>query len=345
MEQQDARLLSPDAQEALRRRVIAAIEQDELTPTEAAERFGVSRQSIYNWLQKVRSAGKRGLRACKRGPRHVSRLAPHEAATTVRAITDRCPDQLKLPYALWTREAVQQYLRRRFGIAVSVWTVGRYLKRWGLTPQKPVRRAFEQDPVAVRRWLQEEYPAIAAAAKRERARIHWGDEMGLRSDHQTGTTYGRRGRTPVIPGTGRRFRCNLISTVTNRGQLAFMVFKEGFTAQVFLRFLRRLIRQAKQKVYLIVDGHPVHRSRTVKRWLAKHAKQIRMFQLPAYSPELNPDELLNQDVKSNAAGRQRPSDQVEMIATVRSYVRSTQRRPDVVRAYFREEHVRYAALS
>lgn len=345
MEQQDARLLSPDAQEALRRRVIAAIEQDKLTPTEAAGRFGVSRQSIYNWLQKVRSAGKRGLRASKRGPRHVSRLAPHEAATTVRAITDRCPDQLKLPYALWTREAVQQYLRRRFGIGVSVWTVGRYLKRWGLTPQKPVRRAFERDPVAVRRWLEEEYPAIAAAAKRERARIHWGDEMGLRSDHQTGTTYGRRGRTPVIPGTGQRFRCNLISTVTNRGQLAFMVFKEGFTAPVFLRFLRRLIRQAKQKVYLIVDGHPVHRSRTVKRWLAKHAKQIRMFQLPAYSPELNPDELLNQDVKSNAAGRQRPRDQAEMIATVRSYVRSTQRRPDVVRAYFREEHVRYAASS
>ena len=342
MEKQDARLLSPEAQESLRRRVMAAL-KDAMSIAETARIFGVSRQSIYNWRKRVSAQGKRGLKARKRGPRRMSRLAPHEAALTVRTITDRCPDQLKLPYALWTREAVQAFIHRRFGADVSVWTVGRYLKRWGLTPQKPVRRAFEQDPVAVRRWLQEEYPAIAAAAKRERARIHWGDEMGLRSDHQAGTTHGRRGQTPVVPGTGQRFRCNMISTVTNRGRLSFMVFKERFTSRVFLEFLRRLLRQSPRKVYLIVDGHPVHRSRAVKRWVAEHAAQIRLFRLPAYSPELNPDELLNQDVKTNAVGRQRPSDQSEMIAAVRSYVRSTQRRPQVVRAYFREKHVRYAA--
>ena len=343
MKKKDSRLLSPDTQEDLRRRVMAAIEQDKLTPTEAAERFGVSRQSIYNWRGRIQSAGKRGLKARKRGPRRISRLAPHEAATTVRVITDRCPDQLKLPYALWTREAVQQLIAQRYGVDVSVWTVGRYLKRWGLTPQKPVRRAFEKDPVAVRRWLQEEYPRIAVAAKRESAQIHWGDEMGLRSDHQTGTTYGRRGQTPVIPGTGQRFSCNMISTVTNRGQLAFMMFKERFTAKVFLKFLRRLERQAKGKIYLIVDGHPVHKARAVKRWLAAHEDAIQMFTLPPYSPELNPDELLNQDVKSNALGRQRPHDRQEMIAMVRSYLWSTQRRPEIVRSYFREKHVRYAA--
>jgi len=258
-------------------------------------------------------------------------------------ITDRCPDQLKLPYALWTREAVQVFIRRRYGIDVSVWTVGRYLKRWGLTPQKPLRRAFEQDPETVQRWLQEEYPKIATAAKRENAQIHWGDEMGLRSDHQTGTTYGRRGQTPVIPGTGQRFRCNMISTITNRGQLAFMVFRERFTAPVFVRFLRRLVRHATQKVYLIVDGHPVHRSRLVKRWLAEHADVIRMFRLPPYSPDLNPDELLNQDVKSNALGRQRPGDLPELMGMVRTYLRSTQKRPDIVCSYFREDHVRYAS--
>ena len=134
----------------------------------------------------------------------------------------------------------------------------------------------------------------------------------------------------------------MISTVTNRGQLAFMVFQERFTAPVFLRFLRRLVRHAKQKVYLIVDGHPVHRSGAVKRWLAKHEKEIRMFRLPPYSPELNPDELLNQDVKSNAVGRQRPGNREEMIAQVRAYMHSTQRQPAIVRAYFRKEHVRYA---
>jgi len=342
MRKQDARRLSPDAQEDLRRRVIAAI-QDGVSPTAAARTFGVSRQSVHNWMNRVERDGRRGLKSRKRGPRRISRLAPLEAALTVRTVTDRYPDQVKLPFALWTREAVQLFIERRFGVAVSVWTVGRYLKRWGLTPQKPVRRAFEQDPEAVRAWLQDEYPAIAAAAKRERARIHWGDEMGLRSDHQAGTTYGRRGQTPVIPGTGQRFRCNMISTVTNRGRLSFMVFKERFTSRVFLEFLSRLVRQSSRKVYLIVDGHPVHRSRAVQQWLDEHAGQIRLFRLPAYSPELNPDELLNQDVKTNAVGRQRPSDQRQMIATVRSYARSTQRHPQIVRAYFREEHVRYAA--
>lgn len=344
MKKQDARLLPAEAQEALRQRVIAAVQEDGLSPTVAALTFGVSRQSVHNWLNRVEGVGASGLRSRKRGPRHVSRLKPHQAATIVRMIVDRCPNQLKLPYALWTREAVQELIRRRYGVDVSVWTVGRYLKRWGMTPQKPVRRAFERDPVAVQQWLDEEYPTIAAAAKRESAEIHWGDEMGMRSDHQTGTSYSPKGQTPVIPGTGQRFRCNMISTVTNRGRLAFMIYKEGFTAAVFLRFLRRLVRQTPgRRIYLIVDGHPVHRSRAVTRWLQENESRILMFRLPAYSPELNPDELLNQDVKSNALGRQRPKNVTEMVDTVRSYLRSTQKQPAIVRSYFREKHVRYAA--
>jgi transposase len=261
----------------------------------------------------------------------------------VKLISDRCPDQLKLPFALWTRDAVGELLAKRFGVHVSVWTVGRLLRKWGFTPQKPLRRAYERDPVAVQKWLDEEYPAIRRAAKREKAEIHWGDEMGLRSDHQTGTSYGRKGHTPVIPGTGQRFRCNMISTITNRGRLAFMVFKKRFTADVMIEFVRRLIRHRPRKVFLIVDGHPVHRSRKVKRWLDKHCKHIRLFLLPGYSPELNPDELLNQDVKSNALGRQRPKHQHEMIDQVRSYLRSTQQQPEIVKRYFQEEHVAYAA--
>jgi hypothetical protein len=217
------------------------------------------------------------------------------------------------------------------------------LKRWGFTPQKPLRRAFEQDPVAVKRWLQEEYPAIRRKARREGATIWWGDEMGLRSDHQTGTTYGRRGQTPVIPGTGQRFRCNMISAMTNRGKLAFRVFRRRFTTSVFLDFLKRLIGKAPRKIFLIVDKHPVHQSRAVQRWLKENSQAIRVFFLPSYSPDLNPDELLNQDVKSNALGRQRPIDQTDMMAMIRSYLWSTQRQPDIVRSYFQEEHVCYAA--
>lgn len=292
MKDQDTRCLSPDAQEALRRRVVLAVSHG-MSQTTAARVFGVSRQSVNGWHRRWRKGGMRSLRSRPRGRPSVIRLAPHQAATTVRLITDRCPDQLKLPFALWTREAVRDLIRCRFGIRLSVWTVGRYLKRWGFTPQKPLRRAYERNPKAVRQWLTKEYPMLRSRAKRERAAIYWGDETGMRSDHQAGTSYGRRGQTPVIPGTGQRFRCNLISAITNRGKLAFMVFDGHFTASVFISFLRRLIRHAKGKVFLIVDGHPVHISVRVKRWLARHQRQIHLFFLPGYSPELNPDELLN----------------------------------------------------
>jgi len=338
----DARSLSSSAQEDLRRRVVRAVESG-MSQTKAATVFGVARGTINRWMRLRVVHGVKALRAKKRGRPPAPRLSRDEVRATIRLIVGRCPDQLLLPFALWTREAVQQLLQNRCGVSVSVWTVGRYLRSWGLTPQKPLRRAFEQDPVAVRRWLRSEYPEIERRARRERAEIHWGDEMGLRSDHQAGRSYGLRGRTPVIPGTGQRFGCNMISTVTNRGKLAFMLFEEKFNAPVFLKFLARLIRHARRKVFLVVDRHPVHKSARTKRWLERHAPKIQMFFLPAYSPELNPDELLNQDVKSNAVGRHRPIDRRDMISTVRSYVRGTQRRPPIVRSYFKAPHVSYAA--
>ena len=345
MEKQDARSLSAEGQEDLRRRVVEAVEKG-LSQTEAARVFGVARGTISRWMGLVERVGRRGLQARRRGRPPVSRLAPLQAATTVRHILSGCPEQLRLPFALWTREAVQALLLQKFALKVSVWTVGRYLRAWGLTPQKPVRRAYEQNPVAVQKWLAEEYPAIRAEARRFRAQIHWLDEMGLRSDHQAGRSYGRRGQTPVVFGTGQRFRCNMISAITNRGRLAFMIFRQRFTARVFLNFLSRLLRltrKSRRKIFLIVDGHPVHKSRAVCRWLVERAARIRIFCLPSYSPELNPDELLNQDVKTNALGRVRPANVHEMMSNVRSYLRITQARPGLVKNYFRERHVQYAA--
>jgi len=338
----DARLLPPCGQEDLRRRVVEAVRGQGMSQVEAVRAFGVSRGSIHNWLRAVERGGKSALKARKRGPKGGSRLAGHQAATIVRMIEGGCPDQLRLAFALWTREAVRELIERRYGIEVSVWTVGRYLRGWGFTPQKPLRRAYEQDPEAVRMWLQEQYPAIRRRAKAAGCEIYWGDEMGMRSDHQTGTSYGRRGVTPTIPGTGKRFSCNLISAITNRGHLLFMVFRHRFTAAVFMEFLDRLVRQVGG-FFLIVDGHPVHRCAAVRRWLTGHP-EVAVLYLPGYSPKLNPDELLNQDVKTNAVGRRRPGDQAEMVSTVRSYLRSTQRQPGIVQSYFHEENVRYAAL-
>ncbi len=338
----DARSLPAAAQEDLRRKTVTAVLHG-MTHAEAARVFGVARPTVTRWLSAYRQEGAKTLRAKRRGRPPQSRLAPHAAALVVRLILGRCPDQLRLPFALWTREAVQQLLADKVGLHVSVWTVGRYLQRWGLTPQKPRRRAFEQDPAAVRHWLAAEYPAIRRAAQAAGAEIHWGDEMGLRSDHQTGTSYGRKGQTPVIPGTGQRFRCNVISTITNRGRLAFMVFRSRFTTPVFLRFLRRLLRHVRRPVFLIVDQHPVHVAQAVTRWVAHRPERLRLFFLPGYSPDLNPDEFLNNDVKSNALGRRRPREAPELVRTVRSYLWSTQRQPAIVRSYFQAPSVQYAA--
>jgi len=314
-----------------------------MSQAEAARIFGVSRQSVNGWDRRRRGGGLLALRSRPRGRSRVLYLKPYQAATIVRLLTDRCPDQLKMPFVLWTREAVRDLMNRRFGLRLSVWTVGRYLRRWGFTPQKPLRRAYERDPVAVRRWLKKQYPAIRALARRERATIFWGDETGMRSDHQAGRSWGRRGQSPVIPGTGKRFRCNLISAITNRGKLAFMVFDGRFTAGVLVGFLRRLVRHAGRKVFLILDEHPVHVAERVERWVERHRRRIRLFFLPGYSPELNPDELLNQDVKTNAVGRKRPRDKTELMSNVRRHLWSTQRQPQKVRRYFRHPSVRYAA--
>lgn len=344
MEGYDARMLSVQAKEALRVRVARAVVDEGMRPGDAARTFHVSRTSVWKWANAYRRGRRRALASKPMGRPQRSRLAGHQAATVVRLILDRCPDQLKLPFALWTREAVCGLIARRCGLEVSVWTAGRYLKAWNLTPQKPLRRAYERDPEAVKAWLERQYPAILARARREKGQIHWGDEMGLRSDHQSGTSYGRRGRTPAVPGTGRRFGCNLISTVTNLGVLRFMVFKTRFTTPVFLRFLRRLLASAAgHKCFLVVDSHPVHKAAAVRRWVEQRADRIELFHLPGYSPELNPDEYLNQDVKSNALGRTRPRDQRQMMRQLRTYLRATQARPDVVQNYFHAQPVRYAA--
>jgi transposase len=295
-------------------------------------------------MEVYRTMGSVGLRAKKRGrPTGIS-LEGWQAAQIVRSILDRCPDQLKLPYYLWTREAVAALIEERFGIELSVWTVGRYLARWNLTSQKPRRRAFEQDSQEVRQWLEERYPSIRDHAKRVGAVIYWADEMGVRSDHAAGRSYGRRGHTPVIPGTGKRFGCNMISAITNRDHLVFMVFKGRFVSKVFIDFLNRLHKQVGARVVVILDSHPVHKSAEVRRWIKGTSGEMELYFLPGYSPELNPDEYLNQDVKSNAVGKERPTNQSEMISNVRGYLRSTQRTKGAVAKYFAADHVRYATV-
>lgn len=342
MKPSDTRNLSVISLSDLRKRAVAAV-LDGRSHTEVGQCLGVSRQTVGIWMAEYRRSGEASLTYGKRGRPKGGRLSTGQRKQVFRAVLDRHPDQLKLPFYLWTREAVRMLIQRRFGHNLSVSTVGRLLKSMNFTPQKPARRAREQNPLAVMHWMDEEYPAIRAEAARRGATILWEDEMGLRSDDQQGRTYGLRGHTPVVEVSGNRFGCNMISALSNRGRLYFSVFKDSFTKDVFLEFLSRLLKQVKRPIVLIVDGHPVHRSKAVETFVAEQQDRMKLVFLPTYSPELNPDELLNQDVKSNTVRKQRPSSAGQMIGQVRSYLHSRQKQPALVRRYFKHNKVRYAA--
>jgi transposase len=343
MDTLDARSLAPEAQQALRERVIAALEHEGLSRAEAARVFGVHRSTVSGWWNTYRRHGADALRARRRGPKARPLLRPEQHQRLGHVLTTATPDRVGLGEALWTREAVADWAARELGVRRSRWVWGRWLKAQGFTPQKPARRAYEQDRAAVERWLAEQYPRVAREAAAEGAEIHWLDEAGLRSDCQAGRGYAPRGRTPVQPVPGKRFGVNYIATVSALGVLRFMVFTGRFTAAVLLVFLARLLASRPGKVYVILDGHPSHRARKVAEWAAARAARIRLVYLPPYSPELNPAEYLNNDVKANAQRYGRARDRDDRGAKARAYLRGTQRMPSVVQNYFLARHVKYAA--
>lgn len=347
MGDRDARRLPQAAQEELRRRAVKLV-GDGHSQVAVAALLGVARQAVGRWVKAFRAGGEEALAAGKRGRRlgEQTLLAGWQQAQIAKAIREKNPDQLQLPGFLWTRALVCDLIETRFQIRIAEKTAGRYLRAWGFSPQKPVRRAYEQSDAKVRAWLENVYPAIQKAAKRDGAEILWGDEMGLRSDHTTGTSWSPVGQTPVVKGTGQRFKTNMIAVVSNTGTLRFRVFQERFTGSVFLDFLKRLVKDAKgRKLVLIVDGHPAHRARLVRDWIAAHEAEIALHYLPGYAPELNPVECLNQDIKANALGRRRPADLSQLVREVRSYLHSRQRQPWRVARYFQERHVIYAAAT
>ncbi len=339
----DARKLDGATQAHLRKLVVEAV-RGGMTQTGTASTYGVSLRAVSKWMKLSREGGVRALKLGKRGRRPGGgRLNAQQAARIRGLIVSRMPDQLAMPFYLWTRECVASLIKREYGVTLSPTTAGRYLKAWGMSAQKPVRRAYERNDAAIARWLNEDYPRLMKEAKEEKATIHWGDEMDLRSDHVSGKSFAPLGQTPVVHATGKRFGCNMISAITNRGALAFMVFEGKFNNAVFIEFLKRMLRQATRKIYLIVDGHPVHRSVAVRHFVEENAERLRLIRLPGYCPELNPDELLNQDVKTNSMGKSRPTNKAEMIDRVRRHLHRRQKQPHVIRNLFKEKHVRYAA--
>jgi len=266
---------------------------------EVAEILGVLAHTVSIWAKKYKVSGAEGLKGNKCGVKSEDKklLTSQQEKAIQKMIMDVMPSQYKLDYALWTRGAVKELVYKKFGIVLAVNTMGDYLRKWGFTPQKPRKKAYEQQPAQVQKWLDESYPAIKEQAKAEGGEIHWADETGVRNNCQHGRSYAPKGKTPVKEIMSKRFSINMISSVTNQGKVQFMVYSENMNADRLIQFMEQMIKSSNRKIFLILDNLRVHHSKLVKEWLEGKKDKIEVFYLPSYSLKKNPDEYLNCDLK------------------------------------------------
>jgi transposase len=266
-----------------------------------------------------------------------------QEAEVRRLICRHTPDEVGLPFALWSRGAVRELILRRCGVRLAVRTTGKYLARWGFTAQKPLRRAYEQRPAEVRRWLRQEYPAIQARARQARGTIFWGDETGLRSDDVRGRSYAPRGRPPVVEVCHKRAGLGLISAVTNKGERRWRVLDGAIKAPSLIGFFARLVRDVGRKVFLILDRLPVHRAAKVRAWVEERQAELEVVYLPPYSPALNPDEGVKADLKQAVTRKAPVRSKPQLRRVAIGHMRKLSKLPHRVRSLFGHKTFRYAA--
>src|SRR5699024_6276570 len=328
-----------------RRQVIRAWKRG-VSQAQIARDVGLSYPGTRKVIARYQAGGMKALARHKRGRREGDKraLTPEQEAHMRNLIQARRPEKLKMEFALWSRIAVGQLIEREYGIKLHVTAVGKYLRRWGFTPQKPIQRAYEQSPAAVKQWLEEDYPAIARRAKAEGAEIHWGDETALVNTDVRGRSYAPQGKTPVARVVGgTRQKLSMISTVNNQGKARWMIIDGNFNHERLIEFFEALIEDTDRKVFLVLDNLGVHHCKPVKAWLADHEDQIEVFYLPSYSPELNPDERLNADLKQ-AMGRRVPArTKPKLWKAAKEHMTKLEKAPHRVKAYFQDPKVQYAA--
>lgn len=345
METEDARRLSPAQQHERRRQVIRAYKRG-VNKRQISRDVGLSYTGTCRVIERYEAGGLKALAPRKRGRRVGTRraLSAAQEAHIQTVICDKRPEQLKMEFALWSRLAVRQLILDEYGIDMPVRTVGKYLGRWGFTPQKPIQRAYEQSPAKLRRWLDEDYPAIQARAKAEKAEIHWGDETALVNTDTRGRSYAPRGHTPVAKVVAStRQKLSMISTVTNQGKTRWQIIDGNFNHERLIEFLESLIEDTDRKVFLILDNLGVHHCKPVKAWLADHGDEIEVFYLPSYSPELNPDERLNADLKQAMGTKVPARSKPKLWKAAKQHMTQLEAQPHRVRAYFQDPRVKYAA--
>lgn len=345
MEKIDARKLGPEGRQTLRKMVLRLHEQSGLNGIELAQIAGVHVRTVQGWLCQARKHGAGALIEKTRGRPYGAfrKLKMAQEVWLCQRIVSSVPGQLSLPFALWTRRAIQALIEQQFGVQLSDRLVGKYLKRWGYTAQRPVKKAMEQRSDLVQAWLRERYPAMAARAKVEGAVIYWADETAVKEDTNWIRGFAPAGRTPVLEASARWGKLSMISAITNRGEIAFQIVEGTINAERFIEFLERLIQDAASKVFLIVDNLRVHHAKIVKAWAEQHAERIELFYLPPYAPESNPDEYLNHDFKTALRLGPPSRDDSTLLKKAQTIMARIAGLPERIRSYFQHPAAAYAA--
>lgn len=339
MKIQDGRKLGPKTMEEIRIRAVQRV-QDGESPEVVIKTLGFSRACIYNWLARYRSGGLHALRSGKQSGR-PRKLTGNQIAWIYNTVRDKDPLQLKFPFALWTREMVARVIKKKFNIKLSLSSVGRLLRQLGFTRQKPLRRAYQQNPEAVAEWKETIFPEIKKKAKKRKATIYFADEAGIRSDYHSGKTWGLKGKTPVVESTGARFKVNMITAIDTRGQMRFMVSSETIHSDRVCDFLNRLMHNAENPVFVIWDGHPIHKSRKIKECIESFEGKLEIFLLPPYSPQLNPAEQVWNNVKSHGTGKMMITGPDQFRSKVLGRLRRLQKLPRIIKGFFRHPDCAY----
>ena len=344
MKTTDARKFTQQTQYELRKQLVRLRKQG-MTNKAATEIVGISSDHGSTIWQKYQRGGIAAIEPGTRGrkPGTKRTLSLDQESALQQLLVDKNPLQLKLPFALWTRDAVQMVIKKSYGLEVPLRTISDYLHRWGFTAQKPTKRAYEQDPERLKQWLESDYLEITVQAKEEKAEIHWGDETGINSEGYNVKGFAPKGKTPIIRLTTKRNKINMISAITNRGKVRFMLYRESMTSKVLIKFMSRLIKDSPSKVFLILDNLRVHHSKVVQKWLIENKEKIRVFFLPPYSPEVNPDEYLNGDLKQRIRSGVPPKTEQDLTKKTRSFMKMLQWRPKHVMNYFKHPKIAYAA--
>jgi transposase len=337
----DGRTLDHRTLEHMRILAVRRVVEEGEAPSVVIQSLGFSRPVIYSWLRKFKDAGWDGLvERIAEGPE--PKLNEKQRQQVKRWILGKDPRQYGFDFGLWSRRIVQALIEERFGVGLGLTAVGRLLASLDITPQKPLRRAYERDPQAVDQWVKATYPQLKRRAKRLRGMIFFLDEAGVQSDPPLGRTYGLKGKTPVVVTSGQRQSLNVISAVNARGEFWAATYTGKLNAEAFILFLQNFMKGRSGKVFLVVDGHPAHKANTVKRYVASLGRRLELHFLPPYAPDLNPDEFVWSHMKTNGVSKKPLKKNESLRKRVEQDLRKIQTNRKLVQSFFCAPTVLYA---